>query len=489
MKISKRAINEKFKHSFQKVSELSGSGLSSIESQYQRLLDQRITLGVTGLSQSGKSTFITSLINQLSEFDRASLAGFSPVLSDRLSWVKLHPLDEKDLPEFPYRQNYQWLASPNPRWPDSTQDVSGCLLELRLKRAKNKLNPFAIKEFSLFLEIRDYPGEWLLDLPLRDMTFSRWCAQCNAQYSQDPRAQIMGNLLGELQSLDPLAPVDKSYLDELNKRYCDFLKACKYSDKSLSLIQPGRFLIPGNSDAADQLCFVPLLKCGSYTEGQLNGAAEDSYFKVCERRYKSYVKELVEPFYRDFFSRIDRQLILVDVVKALNSGPEYVDDMRQALANITDSFAYGSRSRLLQLFRSKIDKVIFAATKVDQIVSEDHEAAKQLLSVIIKQAYNNAQHEGVKPICEATAAVRSSKEIEHQAEKGLSGADSNGEPIGYTHLKIPERIPTGDQWEPFLCWEIPQFNPPKGLSFTNSDAIPHIRMDTVINELIGDKCE
>ena len=40
----------------------------------------------------------------------------------------------------------------------------------------------------------------------------------------------------------------------------------------------------------------------------------------------------------------------------------------------------------------------------------------------------------------------------------------------------------------FLDWKIPLLNPPKGLSAANHDVLPHIRIDTILNELIGDKC-
>ncbi|WP_417223241.1 YcjX family protein [Amphritea sp.] len=488
MKESEGLVSSVFTNPIKAVLDLADEGMNGASTQFDKLRDQRFCIGITGLSQSGKSTFITSLINQLLQHDTASLPGFSPVLTDRLLGVKIHPLDAPELPQFPYDDAYRGLASPQPHWPPSTEDASGCLLELRLENTGAKFNPFSRKQFSLYLEIRDYPGEWLLDLPLRDMSYSRWCAQCNAQYTQAPRAELLGELLTELQHLDPLAEADEAILKALNQRYVAFLNACKYNSKSLSLIQPGRFLIPGRIDDPEILTFLPLLKCGGYTEGQLNAAAKNSYYKVCQRRYKRYIKELVEPFYKAFFSRIDRQLVLVDVVNALNAGPDYIDDMRQALANITDSFAYGSRNRLLQLFSPKIDKVVFAATKIDQVLSEDHEAVRQLLSVIVKQAYRNAQHEGIQPICEATAAVRSSKEVKHENQLGISGFGADGNPIGYIHPKIPNRIPEGDEWAAFLTWKIPPLNPPKGISYQNDDAIPHIRLDSILNALIGDKC-
>lgn len=466
------------------LSDLTEEGLVGIE----KLRDRHFCLGITGLSQSGKSTFITSLINQLLEHKKSKLPGFSPALSGRLLGVKLHPLKNSSLTQFPYDEAFKGIASDNPVWPSSTKDISGCLLELKLSRSKHKFKLFSREQFSLYLEIRDYPGEWLLDLPLREMSYSRWCSQCSAQYNQSPRSELLGSLLKDLQQLDPLADADEAVLKDLNERFVRFLKDCKYNGKSLSLIQPGRFLIPGEIPDADILCFIPLLKVGSYTEGQLAAANKNSYYKLCEQRYKRYIKELVDPFYNDFFSRIDRQLVLVDVINALNSGPEYIDDMRQALANITDSFAYGKQNKLFQLFSPKIDKVVFAATKIDQVIAEDHESVRQLLSVIVKQAYENAQYEGVDPSCEAVAAIRSSKELERDGERGISGIGLNGERIGYIHPTIPSRIPEGDEWKQFVDWQIHDLIPPKGLSYQNADAIPHIRLDSILNTLIGDKC-
>ncbi|MDB4807104.1 YcjX family protein [Pseudomonadales bacterium] len=486
--IKSNKISNFFKSSYLKAAELAEDGAAGVSSQVDRLRDKRFCIGITGLSQSGKSTFITSLINQLVNHETANLPGFSPVLGERLLGVKIHTLEDRDLAAFPYDESYSRLASPDPQWPQSTEDASGCLLELILENTGFQLNPLSSNRYSLYLEIRDYPGEWLLDLPLREMSYSRWCAQCSAQYTQSPRKELLGDFLDELQQIDPLSEVETGRLQLLNSRYINFLNVCKHGDKSLSLIQPGRFLIPGNVADTEVLCFIPLLNVGRYTEGQLSTASDNSYYKACERRYQRYIKELVDPFYKKFFSRINRQLVLVDVVSALNAGQEYVDDMRQALSSITDSFSYGQQSLFFKLFNPKIDKVVFAATKIDQVLSEDHESVRQLLSVLIKQAYRNAQHEGVIPVCEATASVRSSLEIEHQGERGISGLNQNGDPVGYIHPRIPLRIPEGDEWRPFVEWEIPRVNPPLGLSSQNEDAIPHIRMDTMLNLLIGDKC-
>ena len=419
-------------------------GLAVAGKTIEKLTDKRICIGITGLSKSGKTTFITSFINQLLMYEKANLADFSPFVSNRLLGVKIHPLEDSSLAEFPYQSAYRQLTSGEGGWPESTVDISGCKLELRLKRKSRPLNPLLSDSYSLFVEIRDYPGEWLLDLPLREKSFQRWSAQCAAQYIESPRRELLGELLQDLQSLNPLEIADEVKLMTLNVRFKQFLQACKHGEHSLSLIQPGRFLVPGVVKDESLLCFVPLLKLSQYSDHELAAARDDSYFKVCESRYNAYIKELVEPFYRNFFSKIDRQLILVDVISALNSGPNYMEDMRHALVNITDSFAYGKQGRLMQLFNPKIDKLVFVASKVDQVLAKDHESVKQLLGAIIRQIFQNAKYEGLEPVCEAAAAVRTVMEVEQNGRTCLPVVLEGLQVKGYVNPEIPIKMPQGD---------------------------------------------
>jgi len=483
---TKDAVNSLSKSYLDKASKFVSEHTEQMSTTLQRLNDRRICLGITGLSQSGKSTFVTSLIDQLINYKTSALSGFSPVLEKRLMGVKLLPLSNKKIANFPYQVSIAGLKQPQPNWPSSTTDISGCVLELKLQKAATPLNPFSKENFSLFIELRDYPGEWLLDLPLRNMDYARWCGQCSAQFNREPRKQILGDLLLDLQNIDPMDPVDFKVLAQLKKRFVGFLEQCKAGEHPLSLIQPGRFLMPGEIEDETLLCFLPLLKAGSFTDGQLEAAPENSYFKVCEQRYKAYIKQLVEPFYKDFFSGIDRQVVLVDVVTALNSGPLYLDDMRQALRNISDSFSYGPQNRIMQLFMPKIDKVVFAATKADQVVSSDHASLVKLLESLVDHAYKTAQYEGVPPTTEAVAGVRSSIEVEHGGDAALSGFDTNGAAIGYVHPPIPAFIAKNTADQGFKDWNIPKFNPP--ILPDDTQAVPHIRIDSVLNSLVGDKC-
>ncbi len=62
---------------------------------------------------------------------------------------------------------------------------------------------------------------------------------------------------------------------------------------------------------------------------------------MMRRRYESYRDAVVRPFFRDHFARLDRQIVLVDVLAALDAGPEAVSDLQDAMVAVLDCFRIG----------------------------------------------------------------------------------------------------------------------------------------------------
>ena len=111
---------------------------------------------MTGFSGSGKTTFITSLIYQLTHYKNSLLPAFSALLQNRVLGIKLHT--NKQLPLFPYEQSIQYLSKIPPQWPNPTTGISSCLLELRLKAKPSLLRGSSNKRIqSIFIDIKDYP--------------------------------------------------------------------------------------------------------------------------------------------------------------------------------------------------------------------------------------------------------------------------------------------------------------------------------------------
>ena len=83
-----------------------------------RGVDRHLRLAVTGLSRSGKTAFITSLVNQLlNVHSGARLPLFSVVREERLLGVKRVPQRELGTPRFTYDEGLAQLYGTPPVWP------------------------------------------------------------------------------------------------------------------------------------------------------------------------------------------------------------------------------------------------------------------------------------------------------------------------------------------------------------------------------------
>src|SRR5262249_60000171 len=111
-----------------------------------------------------------------------------------------------------------------------------------------------------------------------------------------------------------------------------YLQQAREPDAALSAPGPGRFLLPGDLAGSPLLTFFPLPAgpSGSYARGTLGA--------MLERRFESYKAHVVKPFFRDHFARLDRQIVLVDVLSALNAGAPAVADLQHALEAIPQCF-------------------------------------------------------------------------------------------------------------------------------------------------------
>ena len=112
---AKSAVNSLSQHCLKKADQFFRESVEQLSTSLERLNDHHICLGITGLSQSGKSTFVTSLIDQLINYKTSSLSGFSPVLEKRLMGVKLLPLSNKNISDFPYQDSIKGLKQKHPK--------------------------------------------------------------------------------------------------------------------------------------------------------------------------------------------------------------------------------------------------------------------------------------------------------------------------------------------------------------------------------------
>ena len=92
------------------------------------ITEPTIRLGVTGLSHSGKTVFITALVHALLKQSR--LPVFEAQAEGRVRKIYLEPQPNDDLPRFAYEQNLEKLIGENRHWPDGTRQISQLRLTL-----------------------------------------------------------------------------------------------------------------------------------------------------------------------------------------------------------------------------------------------------------------------------------------------------------------------------------------------------------------------
>lgn len=442
----------------------------------ERLMDRRICVGVTGFSGAGKSTLLTSLIYQLSHPQKAQLPGFAPALTGDLLGAELKPALDSGLPPFDYGGCLNALMSQPPRWPQSTRGVSAMELHIHL-RNHHRFRGTGTK--TLILELRDYPGEWLMDLPLLRMDYREWCRHQAHIVNADSRARLAPQLISRLAALCPQAPAQEAQLAVLWEEYRQFLLKCRTQSK-LSYLQPGRALLEKKDYG-----LLPLLDLRGLSAEALAAMPDNSNYQVLRRRYNDYVQEQVAPFAESHFRHLDRQLILVDMIGTLFAGEQALDDMCLAFAQIADTFRYGKSGRFNRLWRPKVDRLLFAATKVDQVLAADHDALRQLLGQQLQQTFSGARHRGLPIFSEAIAAVRCSREDQRSGRRMLVGHDLQGRYLGFENAEIFSQLPSEQaDWGHYTGAAPPQLRPPQGMA---SGHIPHIRVDALLNLLLGDK--
>lgn len=437
-------------------------------------------LGVTGLSRVGKTVFITSLVANL--LNRGRMPALRAVADGRVQAVWLQPQPDVTVPRFDYETHLAALTGPDPHWPDSTRGVSELRLSFRIQ--PNGLLSGLSGPRTFHLDIVDYPGEWLLDLGLMGKSYRDWSSAVLERIAKRDEARGFREALG---AADADAKLDEASAKALAASFTDYLTQAR--ENGYSDCTPGRFLLPGDLQGSPVLTFAPL-PAGSYARGSLG--------REFERRYDAYKREVVKPFFRDHFARIDRQIVLVDVLEALHSGPAAVEELRQAMADILGAFRPGRNAFLSQLLLGKrVEKILFAATKADHVHSAQHGQLTAITEALLADAKTRADFAGSQTAAMAIAAFRATTEDRvHRDGRDLDvvrGLLMNGRRAAFFPGRLPDDpghilTPARQGAEKWLDvdYQAMAFAPQK-LTLRPGDGPPHIRLDRAMDFLIGDR--
>lgn len=439
---------------------------------------ERVRLAVTGLSRAGKTVFLTSLVANLLAAGQGArtLPALEAAAGGRLRRVRLVPAGTQAVPRFDAPGHLLALAADPPRWPARTEDLS--TLELALELEPRSVLGQARAAFAgprrVTLELLDYPGEWLLDLPMLGQSWADWSRATLARLRRGRRAEAAAAFLAFVDALPPNAPAEDAIARQGFALYRDALRACR-DRLGFRFLQPGRVLNPGPRGDAPLLWFFPL----PHAEG---GPLAD----LMARRHAAYLEDARASFFDPFFRRFHRQAVLVDALGALHAGEEAFDDTAEALAAVARSLRGGLG--LFDLLTGQgVRRVGFAATKADHVPSRSRDALVGLLGDLVGR--DPAGPLDAATSVHAIAAIRCTEDavatLEGRPVSVVRGVLMEGGQVGKVYPgEVPLRRPSPDFWE-HAFFEMPVFQPPR-LTGDGAAGIPHLGLDTLLASLIGD---
>jgi len=210
-------------------------------------------------------------------------------------------------------------------------------------------------------------------------------------------------------------------------------------------------------------------------------------------RYERYKRVLVEPFFRDHFRRFDRQLVLVDLLSALESGYEAFRDAERALNAVLSVYRYGRSGLIWRWFGARIDKVLFAATKADHITPNQYNNLRALLEAMaMREGRVPGLEEGAIGFsllaalkCTDPASLRfQGRPVEALRGIPVSSEEEEQEQVLYPG-EIPAHYPTPEDWREGR-FRFVDFLPPRSRDPVR-EGLRAVYLDKALESLIGDR--
>jgi predicted YcjX-like family ATPase len=218
----------------------------------------------------------------------------------------------------------------------------------------------------------------------------------------------------------------------------------------------------------------------------------------------------VAPFFRDHFARLDRQIVLIDVLAAINAGSDALKTLQRTMQAILLCFRPGANTWLSSILPRRIDRLLFAATKVDHLHHVNHDRLEGLLRLLADGAIGRAASAGAEVRVVALAALRATREAELRRGRErlpcIIGVPLPGERLGNRVfdgrteaavfpgdfpadprrlIALPAPQSAGSEEVCFVA-----FRPPRiALDAPSGEALPlpHVRLDRALEFLLGDR--
>lgn len=396
-------------------------------------LPRTTRIGITGLANSGKTVFLTSLLWQLCEFDDADFRLGGNLRISGWREVGASP-SRSDL--FDFEKHRDALAR-RQSWPEKTRDTSRFTCE------------FTRSDWRFFrqrLEFFDFPGERVADASIaacRD--YAEWSEHMLRHWRSHSGYEAATRPF--LEACRDRAIGEEALLLEYRRTLARLILEYK------PLISPSVFLLDRKgSQAEGDFERLAAERCSGLPGEEfcpLPLPARDRFPEMA-RRYRAYRHGVVMPLFRELL-RCDRLIALIDIPSLLAGGVGRYNDDRQIVLDLVRVLQPASTlgGRLIELLqmRARLRRLAFVATKADLVHPED--LRNERMTALLRHMTNKAR--GMLPDVEmgwfACAVCRSTREGSRpDTLVGRLVRDGDGREQEYAVSRLPEAWP--DDWPP-----------------------------------------
>ncbi len=433
-------------------------------------------IGITGLARAGKTALLTSLAANLLAVSagRPALPAVSERLRGRRLRVSIAPAAASSIPRFEVASHIAALATDPPRWPARTTSISILALDVDVPR-DGLLAPLG--PLRRRIEFLDYPGEWLLDLPLLGQDFAAWSEATLRRLETPKSAQTARAFLGFVRGLPAGVAADEALTLSGHRLYTDTLQRLR-DEAGLAFLQPGRFLMPPPGAPPPWTQFFPL-------------PGQSPLARLMRARFNAYVDAVRRDLMSPMFGDLDGLVVLADLLSALHQGQPAFADAQVALAAAADALRWDrswtdwlAAFARFELPPRSIGRVAFAATKADHIASRQRGNLAALMRRVTR-----VPEGGATSAVFAVASVRCTEDVvETLAGRPVSAVRGRiiGEPrpARFYPGEVPDGLPDDTFWQHrFLA--LPDFEP-MCLPEAGRGGIPHLGLDALVAFLLAD---
>ena len=337
-----------------------------------------------------------------------------------------------------------------------------------------------------------------------DQDFVAWSAQTLALLRTPPRRGCSEVFLAYLDDMRAGDRPEGTRVRRGHELYKEALETCR-TQHGLRYLQPGRFVCPGPQSDAPFMWFFPMdVPAGPPRPG--------SVAALLGQRFDAYQARMRADFFDTHFAAFDRQVMLVDVLGAMYAGQAAFEDTARVIGDLAGALQYGgnvfSRTIAAGVVRSygtvlgratsaavqrmasrRIERVAFVATKADHVPAMKRDILVHLLRAL---ASSSAVQDGMAAAAasySAAASILSTRDGTGrvgdrtvEVVEGVVLGEERSRPFFVG--EVPSRVPPASFWSEQL-FELPVFRPP-ALDPTGLGGIPHLNLDQVLDDVIGD---